>query len=268
MSLPQVLSNSGTGSERIPGRAPKLIISLTNQKGGVGKTTTSLNLAAALAHVNTRPTANPADPAPILYVDTDPQQSGALEVQEAAAAATERIQKSKNPAVLTGRNIVTGEPLGLPFDFFPAPEMDDIDRVPDIVRQGGYRHAIVDTAGSFADLTRSVRAVQIADFALVPILAEKLSRVPAQRTIEAIVKPRLGDRFAVVIVNWPTSATVDLFETADWVTEQGYPLINTPIRSWRLVARNVICTIGPRSRPLLEAQADFLALATAVTQGA
>ena len=245
-----------------------MIITLANQKGGVGKTTTALNLAAVLRAVNTPPWSGPSGGSPILYVDTDKQMSGATVVQEAADAAAASAVTTRSPE-LNGRDITTDEPIGLPFDFYPATSVEEIEAIPEIARSRGYRHVLVDTAGSLDDLSRSEAAIEIADFALVPMLAEAMSRKPTQRTIETMIRPRMGDRFAVAIVNYESrNGTADLVETADWVVEQGYRLINTPVRSWRIISRNTICTIGRRTRPALEAHADYQGVAIEITQGA
>lgn len=151
------------------------IIAIANQKGGVGKTTTSINLAAALAEIGRR----------VLLVDLDPQGNAStglgVEPSDRAATTYDLLLEEVSPADVIQPTAVEG--------LFICPanadlSSADIDLVAnekrsfllhDALRQVAidayaFDYILIDCPPSLSLLT--VNAMIAADSVLVPLQAE------------------------------------------------------------------------------------------------
>jgi chromosome partitioning protein len=149
------------------------ILAVTNQKGGVGKTTTAINLGASLARLNKR----------VLIVDLDPQGNASTGL---GIVASSRMLTTYDLLIddVSLRDVV------LPTQFsglFIAPattdlSSTDVDLVDHENRAGLLRAALRDTPGQAYDVILidcppslsllTVNALVAADAALVPLQTE------------------------------------------------------------------------------------------------
>jgi chromosome partitioning protein len=176
----------------MPGR----VYALANQKGGVGKTTTALNLAACLAEAGER----------ALVVDLDPQ-----------ANATSGLGERANG--VSSYDLLDGAPV---LEVARPTRFDNLDLVPAKAELAGaavelaahadgerylarslagatdrYRFVFLDCPPSFGPLT--VNALAAADRVVVPVQAEYYALEGLSQLLGSInlVKARLNQRLAV-----------------------------------------------------------------------
>jgi chromosome partitioning protein len=123
-----------------------MIIGVTNQKGGVGKTTVAVNLAGALALRADRP---------VLLVDTDPQGSV---LQWHAISGKAPFDVRHIPRKLTPKDVKV---LGR-----------------------GYHHVIIDTPPALGDIVASV--IQVSERVIVPVNPSPLDIWASRGTVALI----------------------------------------------------------------------------------
>jgi chromosome partitioning protein len=178
---------------------PTKVISVANQKGGVGKTTTAVNLAACIAALGRK----------VLVFDLDPQANATsgLGVEKVEGASAYRVllgegalaEKIK-PTAFDNLHLVPSEVDLCGADFELARAEDHLDRVNSALRPvketGDYDLVFIDCPPSLGLLT--LNAFAASDGVLVPLQCEyyalegisMLNRVMAQLH-ENGVNPRL-----------------------------------------------------------------------------
>ena len=153
---------------------PARVLSIANQKGGVGKTTTTINLAASLALADQR----------VLVVDMDPQAnltSGVgLKGQTAAggtvydALTTEGIAASNFvlPTQMAGLSLVPADRnlTGAEIDLVPLPNREARLRAVIDALRPDFDYIFIDTPPSLGLLT--LNALVAADAVLIPLNCE------------------------------------------------------------------------------------------------
>ena len=145
------------------------IVAIANQKGGVGKTTTGINLAAALAEQGRR----------VLLIDLDPQGNATM---GSGAAATEQglydvLLGEAEPrnviaAVASGYDVLAAHAdlSGAELELIQIPQRERRLRQALAPLQGGYDYIYIDCPPALSLLT--VNALVAADAVLIPMQCE------------------------------------------------------------------------------------------------
>ena len=148
------------------------IISIVNQKGGVGKTTTALNLGAALAQLGSR----------VLLVDLDPQANATsglgVNWRELSAGVYEAITGThsfRQVILSTGRDDyhlapATQDLAGANVELVSLPNREMKLREALLEIRHDYDHILIDCPPSLGLLT--VNGLTAADHILIPVQAE------------------------------------------------------------------------------------------------
>lgn len=177
-------------STKPAGRHP-VVIAITNQKGGVGKTTTSVNVTAALALMGKR----------VLLIDTDPQAHSTISVTAGTAQYEkslydvlmnrhERIEDIIVPSNIPGLDVAIAKISMAKLEPSLLGEFDGHYRLKDVLEpvKAKYDFCVIDTPPTLGLTT--LNALVAAQYILIPIQSSYLCLEGTDDLLETIDKVR------------------------------------------------------------------------------
>jgi chromosome partitioning protein len=232
-------------------------IAIVNMKGGVGKTTTAIHLAAGLARGGSR----------VLLIDADPQGNvgHALGVRRERTVRDLMLGESPLDDVIArgvrdGLDLITSTPasFGLEAQLAGVPQRETI-LARRLKNLSGYDVVVVDSSPAMNLLTYN--ALLFASDVVVPVVMDGLAIVGARQTLAGIheIRELWPDRRLELLavlptaVNVTTNATRAAFEAIDEDQEMRERLYRRGIRqcidvTYALTQRQTIWEYAPRSR--------------------
>ena len=175
---------------------PGTIYAVANQKGGVGKTTTAVNLAACLAEAGER----------VLVVDLDPQANATSGLGERAAESSTYdlldgapLDELAKATSFRNLHLVPSRPelAGAVVELARRDDGETYLREGLALARAAYTFVFLDCPPSLGPLT--VNALAAADRVLVPVQAEYYALEGLSQLVESIdlVRARLNPRLAL-----------------------------------------------------------------------